>query len=120
MVVNKTKVVCYESGEVFDSIAAAAARMGCTSTNIGNAIRLGHAAGGFHWYRADQPKPDESRFSKRGRPGNPVVCVETGTRYPSGAAAAASCDIAKSSISRAATKGFAAGGYHWRYEDQEG
>lgn len=111
-------VICYETGDRFESLSAAASAIGCTLSNMGNAVRRGHAAGGFHWYLADQARPDANCFRGRpGRPGRAVVCVETGARYTSVAAAAASCDVARCCISRAATKGLSSGGYHWRYDD---
>jgi len=50
-------------------------------------------------------------------PGRPVVCLETGQRYKSVAAASRASGIDRSNISSAALTGNRAGGVHWYYDD---
>ena len=47
--VNSKKVLCVDTGEVFDSGASAARSLGLTITCVRDSIRRGHKAGGYNW-----------------------------------------------------------------------
>lgn len=112
-------VICWETGETYPSAAAAARAFGCSARNIQRAARIGCIAMGTHWYYADQPRPEESDFArKRGRPPIPVVCVETGVRYRSMTAAAASLGVRTSQVTNAVKTGRELCGYHWRVDQK--
>lgn len=52
----------------------------------------------------------------RNRKPRPIVCLETGEVYKSVSAAARAVGLkGGSAISRAAARGYIAGGYHWAY-----
>lgn len=115
---SKRSVTCWETGETYESTAAAAAAFACSPSNIQRAAQQGSRASGKHWFYADQPRPDESDFARgKGRPPRPIVCVETGVRYRSLKAAAASLGTSTSQIGYAAKTGSTTCGYHWRYDD---
>lgn len=119
---NGRSVVCWETREAFPSAAVAAEAMGLkAASKIRVACREGIRAAGFHWYYADQPRPDESALKgDRGRPGISIVCVENGEVYPSAAAAAKAAGLKNSACILAAAKGGGcAGGFHWRFEEDE-
>ena len=49
------KVICVETGEIFESLAAAGRAMKINSHNIGNVIRgKNNTAGGYHWRRYEE------------------------------------------------------------------
>ena len=112
-------VVCWETGEVFANTRAAAAAVGhMSAAAINSAIRRGGLSGGFHWYWEGDPKPDAGKLKPRKN--RPIECVESGVVYKSVAEAARAAGTQhNSSISRAARKGYAAAGCHWRYVDDE-
>lgn len=124
-------VVCYETGQVFESSYAAIAAVGLKNPfSIGKAIKRKGTAGGYHWYYQDTPRPDASELlpSKQATPQvldstakNPraVVCWETGDTYASAAEAAAAVGLSASAhIYRAIKSRDKAGGYHWHYQDE--
>lgn len=37
-------------------------RYGVSSGSLNSALTYGYSAGGYHFYRADEPKPDDSFF----------------------------------------------------------
>lgn len=67
-------------------------RYGVSSGSLNSALTYGYSAGGYHFYRADEPKPDDS-FFKSGNGGKgsskkrPVICLETGVQFESAIAA---------------------------------
>lgn len=42
-------------------------RYGVSSGSLNSALTYGYSAGGYHFYRADEPKPDDSFFQIRQR-----------------------------------------------------
>ena len=124
-------VICYETGQVFESSYAAIAAVGLKNPfSIGKAIKRKGVAGGYHWYYQDQPKPDASELlpykhaipqaldSSAKKP-RVVVCWETGDTYASAAEAAAAVGLSASvHIYRAIKSRDKAGGYHWHYQDE--
>lgn len=117
---NKKKIICVETGEIYDSISDAI-RITNGSTNIARACRdSGLTSGGFHWAYLD--KWDKKQWNVRQRKeGNKrlVRCIETGEVYESATLAAKTNKLDNSSISKCckdASK--TAGGFHWCFEDE--
>lgn len=112
-------VVCWETGEVFKSASTAASSVGVTRSSINDAIRKKSKSGGYHWYFADQPKPDsfDSKERKK-RTARPVACWETGEVYENANAAAKAVAIGSNSISAAIRREGTAAGFHWYWADQ--
>ena len=118
---RKKAVVCFETGERFESASAAARRLGVETTRISGAMRKGHAVHGLHFHPEGEEPCSES-FSKRGKRGGrrvPVVCFETGERFESMAAAARHLGTDTRRISAAVSRGQAAKGLHFHLEDEE-
>lgn len=111
---RKRPVVCYETGEEFESIAAAARAAGSRSSNLSVSLHSGGSVGGFHWYRKGDPKPDPSSFKGNG----PVVCWETNQIFPSTQEAADWAGTNAGAINYALNAKAPAGGYHWYRADQ--
>lgn len=57
-----TPVICLETEERFESMKEAMERYGVSSGSLNSALTYGYSAGGYHFYRADEPKPDDSFF----------------------------------------------------------
>ena len=113
-------VVCWETGKVFFSAKDAAHSVGLETTDrITTAIARRATAGGFHWYWADEPKPDASELTKPSTAGQrPVVCYETGEVFENYIAAAHAVGLKKTfAINSAIKHKKRAGGYHWYYQD---
>lgn len=118
-VARSRAVVCWETGEVFESASAAAQAVGLSApVSIYKAMREHCMAGGYHWYRADQPKPDASELGK-GRK-RPVICIETGEVFESMSAASAAMGLEPGSVALwlAVQNGGMAAGFHWCYKDE--
>lgn len=47
--VNSKKVICVDTGKIFNSGASAARSLGLTVTCVRDSIRRGHKAGGYSW-----------------------------------------------------------------------
>lgn len=113
---NKRAVVCIETGQVFESIAAAAKWAniaGCTVSSVVNGRTVG--AGGYHWRFADADiKNDEIDLTPLKAGKRPVRCVETGTIFLSTRAAAKfigrNCNTVIAALNQPTRT---AGGYHW-------
>lgn len=117
---RKRPVICWETGELFDSAKEAAAAYGVAVSGISEAVARRGRCHGLHWYWADEPRPESFPEPKRptGRPKRGVVCVETGEEYPSIKEAAAAVGLrSPASLSCALKNGGTAAGYHWRYID---
>lgn len=113
---KRKAVVCYETGELFDSIADAARAIGVDKSAIPYAIRNRTRSGGYHWYYESEGRPSECSL-KMGKPKKPVVCIETGHVFSSTGAAAHQLGLTVGDVSKAARKGYAAKGFHFRYVD---
>lgn len=106
-------VICLETGERFESMKEAMERYGVSSGSLNSALTYGYSAGGYHFYRADEPKPVDSFFKPKRR--RKVRCTETGVVYESIKDAAERTKISPHGIGSAASG--VAGGYHWEYAD---
>ena len=111
------KIVCLETGEVFESISSA--KKSLTKGDLHKALNKRSLCGGFHWAYYDE-KTDykknifygKNRIMKDTR----VLCVETNTKYSSIRDAELSTGIHQSHISCCAhKKQLTAGGFHWRF-----
>lgn len=102
-------------------------RYGVSSGSLNSALTYGYRAGGYHFYRADEPKPDDSFFkSDNGGKGSskkrPVICLETGVQFESAIAALKWLDSGKTNnrgnMRTALISGSALLGYHFYYADE--
>lgn len=106
-------VICLETGERFESISLVSRMFGISKSNVFHAMKNGSAVHGIHFYRADEPKPDDSFFKPRRR--RKIRCTETGVVYKSIKDAAERTKTSPGGIGSAASG--MAGGYHWEYAD---
>ena len=99
-------------------------RYGVSPGSLNSALTYGYSAGGYHFYRADEPKPDDSFFkSRNGGKGSskkrPVICLETGVQFESAIDALKWLDSGKTNnrgnMRTALISGSALLGYHFYY-----
>ena len=109
---RKRAIICFETGERFASATDAASAIGAAKQLVSSALKRHGACRGFHFYYADEAKPDDLLSSKRGIR---VRCVETGVVYKTITQAAKETGASKTGICGAASG--MAGGYHWEYVD---
>ena len=110
---NKRAVVCIETGEIFESIAAAAKWVNMSRSSISDVIYgRSKSAGGYHWkFDEKNNEVEEDFFHKR-----PVYCVETGEIFESIKAAAKWAGVASCSITGVLRGRYhTTAGYHWKY-----
>jgi len=107
---NQRPVKCVETGEIFESMSAAAKSIGISSSGIKNVIiGKNHTAGGYHW---EDAKVDVKAIIQKNS--HPVKCVETGETFESIAAAAKYLNLLRGNIKCALNRSTrTAGGYHW-------
>lgn len=124
------KVVCLETGVVFNSLTDAAKSVGLsTASQISRCCKnKNFTAAGYHWKYASSLEDIEFRSNFGRNNGKKatknrmkaVLCVETGVVYPSQKDAIVSlnlppgCSISQCCRGKKAT----AGGYHWEYADK--
>lgn len=126
---NGRPVRCLELDEVFYSAAEAARVLGFTPGHIGDVCNQQRTeAGGLHWEYIDNPLPGETVEEKIAYLSSlkwkskkkPVLCVETGVIYDSGAQAAKALNISKGNLSSCLNgKRNTAGGFHWEFYKEE-
>ena len=117
---KKSPVICLETGQIFDSITAAAAWAGVIPSAISYACRgKNRTSGGYHWRFFGVPFVDEDAGKVKRKPkGRPVLCVETGQVFEYINEAARWAKVHKICIMHACkNKNRTAGGYHWRFVD---
>ena len=117
---NKRAVVCLETGQIFESIAAAARWANVASGTVSAAVNGRIAgAGGYHWLSSDADvKDDELIPLKLGK--RPVRCVETGEVFLTIHSAASLIGVDDKTIIAALNKPtHTAGNYHWCDADLE-
>lgn len=110
---NKRAVICLETGQIFESIAAAAKWVGISRNSIADAIYgRTKSAGGYHWKFVEKSSElEENFFHKR-----PVCCVETREIFESIKAAAKWAGVASCSITSVLRGRYhTTAGYHWEY-----
>lgn len=116
---RKTKVVCYETGEVFDSISSAAKAVGVNLSSLQYALSKKGFSGGYRWYRFGEERPEETEFLGT-RPHNVsrgVVCYETGEVFESVKALATKLKIDISSVQNGIKRCGSVKGNHYFYQD---
>ena len=70
-------------------------------------------SGMCHWCEHESShSSDYTRFE-----GKAVICAETGKEYASAVEADNAMGLPHGLVSRAARRGWKAGGYHWRYKE---
>ena len=114
--VNK-RVVCFETGEVFESVAEAARFMSVRPHAIYNAIGQGITCADCHWHYEGDTEVDSGKFLKRR--GRAVICVETGEMFRNCAEATKALGLSRTAVSNVVGKDITAGGYHWRRATEE-
>ena len=105
---RKRPVICYETGVEYESAAAAARAVNVPHLHVSSACK-GGLAGGYHWYYADQPKPEPGSFKNN----RPVVCWETDQVFSSTQEAAEWAGTTVSGIYTSLRTKSPSGGYHW-------
>ncbi len=120
---NRRVVICVETGEVFESMAAAARCKKTSNVQISFACRVPYrTANGFHWRFLDEvddiAKIKIFPVQERKFQPHAVLCVETSMIFDSVGKAADYYKIDPSHVSRACRMGWASGGFHWRFADE--
>ena len=117
---NRKRILCVETGQIFNGIIDAAEK---TNTSFGCISNVLHGraitAGGFHWKYADDRLNDKIRDeTERHDNRKAVICVETGEIFPSISDAAKHYGILNQGISDVLNgKKVTSGGFHWKYAD---
>lgn len=110
---NSRPVKCVETGEIFESISAAAKYVNLSRENIKCAIRKNTRAGGYHWVDANA-EIDLNSVSYPANRMHAVKCVETDEFFESLATAAKWANVHYSNIQRVLNKPTrTVRGYHW-------
>lgn len=113
-------VICTDTGEKFSSMSEAAKSVNVNISAIYHCLKgVNNTAGGKHWRYLDgeyhectRPEGVRNRVSQS----KPVICKETGIRYPSAGEAQRQTGICSSSILKCANgKMISAGNLHWGF-----
>ena len=118
---QKRKVVCLETGELFETIRQAAKWLGMVHGTVSRACRKHMRAGGYHFRYLEEYKESETVNLTYKEPikGRSIVCVETGEIFSSMRQAERSKDINHRLISQACKDSSkTAGGCHWKFVDE--
>ena len=119
---TKHAVICIETKEIFDSVAAAVRRYKVNRANLILACKNHQRTvdGKHFWYLEDFNKateivipPPKTKPQKR-----KVVCLETGEVFETIRQAAKWLGMVHGAVSRACRKNIRAGGYHWKFVDE--
>lgn len=113
---RKRAIICFETEERFESVTDAANAIGAAWSLVSGALERHGACRGFHFYYADEVKPDEEFF--RNRSWTRVRCKETGVVYESIAQAARETGVSKNNIQAAAKRHGTTKGLHFYYADE--
>lgn len=123
------KVVCINTGEVFDTMNDACIKYNISHKCIYDCIKgKQHIAGGCCWAYYDDYIKDPDKYNKLKYDDNyigheckpkKILCVEAGVIYNSITDAANSVGVDRSTISKVCRgKRKTTGGYHWQYIDE--
>jgi group I intron endonuclease len=100
-IAHQKRVVCVETGEVFDSITLAAKSLGMTRNAVGNVLNgYSVSAKGFHFIYCDQESPKVRPKLKQSKK---VICLETGEIFDSVKLAAERFGTCEANIKHCAT-----------------
>lgn len=102
---NRHRVRCVETGEIFESVRAAAKSVGAVESSISIAIKKGGRSSKLHWEYVDTDKRPPDKMSVRR--------VEDGKVFVSIASAARDVGSTSTCIRSSIIKGCRAAGYHW-------
>ena len=88
-VINKRKVICVETDEIFESIESAAKAKGFKSNHISEVCSgIWHTFGGFHWIYLDdkdeknwETQKEKILHKRKNYKTTPILCVETDEYY---------------------------------------
>lgn len=116
---TKRKIVCLETGQVYDSAKAVEKQCGFANANIIACCKNKlSTAYGYHWVYFEnynigyQTKPDKRKKA--------VKCIETNRIYPSAAEASRITGVSRPNITFCCSgKTNTAGGYHWQYYQKQ-
>lgn len=116
---RKRAVICFETGERFASVTDAASAIGAAWSLVSKAIKRHGACRGFHFYYADEAKPDDSVFARKvNKNSRPIICLETNERFESQAMAAKAVGVPRGAICNALKTHMATKGLHFYYADE--
>lgn len=90
---RKRAIICFETEERFESVTDAANAIGASWSLVSSALKRHGACRGFHFYYADEVKPDDSVFDRKVyKNSRPIICLETNERFESQARGAMTMD----------------------------
>lgn len=128
---RKIKVVCVETGVVYESANEASRQVkNAPQSKITMCCQgLRSTTGGYHWlylddymkinnveeYLYNRKKDESQRSTTKSRP---VICVETGEYFSSLSEASRVKKLDRSSIATCCLNNNTCGGYHWRYVNE--
>lgn len=116
---RKREIICFETGERFASITDAASAIGAVRPLVSSALKRHGACRGFHFYYADEVKPDDSVFDRKVyKNSRPIICLETNERFESQARAAKAVGVPREAIYAALRGHIATKGLHFYYADE--
>lgn len=116
---RKRAIICFETGERFASVTDAASAIGAAWPLVCNAIKRHGACRGFHFYYADEPKPDDSDFDRKvNKNSRPIICLETNERFESQTMAAKAVGVPRGAICNALKTHMATKGLHFYYANE--
>ena len=116
---RKRAIICFETGERFESVTDAANAIGAAWSLVSSALKRHGACRGFHFYYADEAEPDDSVFARKVyKNSRPIICFETGERFESVTDAANAIGAAWSLVSSALKRHGACRGFHFYYADE--
>lgn len=116
---RKRAIICFETEERFESVTDAANAIGATWPLVSNALKRHGACRGFHFYYADEAKPDDSVFDRKvNKNSRPIICLETNERFESQAKAAKAVGVPRAAIYAALRGHIATKGLHFYFADE--
>lgn len=113
-------VICIETGKVFLSMTEAAKSVNVDISAVYHCLKgINNTAGGKHWryvdgeyHKCTRPEGQRNKVSQS----KPVICKETGIRYPSAGEAQRQTGIGSAHILKCANgKAITAGGFKWGF-----
>lgn len=118
--INRKRVICIETNEVFESISQAASKLDCKTVETIARVCRGERPTfqGYHYAfldENDKPILDKIRFdAKRSR--KKTLCVETGVVFEDSKKASDWLKVSRNAVSMCC-RGLCetCGGYHWKY-----
>lgn len=117
-IAHQKRVVCIETGQIFDSITLAAKTLGLTRNAVGNVLNgYSVSAKGYHFAFCDEKSPKVREAIKRCKS---VICLETGEIFESVKMAAEKFGTCEANIKHCARGKYKqAKGFTFRYLENE-